>query len=86
FAPSNTELLYLKKDLVLLKDELKEITCNVYFIHGTKDNWVPIENVAFGKQMMINARSIVVDTIVGGDHDLPWKNRDRLTEILLDLQ
>ena len=85
YAPSNTELLYLKKDLIPLKDELKKVVCTVHFIHGTKDTWVPIENVRFGKQMMTNAKAITVDTIAGGGHQLPWKNKDDITKVLLQL-
>ncbi len=85
FGPSNTELLYLKKDLVPLKDDFKNITCNVLFVHGDKDTWVPIENIAFGKKMMINAKSITADTLHGADHQIPWKNREELKEILLRL-
>lgn len=85
FGPSNTELLYLKKDLVPLADDLKKITCPVIFVHGDEDTWVPIENVAYGKKMMINAASIHVDTIHGADHQIPWKNREALKNILMGL-
>lgn len=63
FGPSNTELLFLKKDLVDLRGEFKKITSRVYFIHGARDHWVPIENVAFGKQMLVNAEQISSDTL-----------------------
>ena len=85
FGPSNTELLYLKKDLLPLQNDLKNITCPVLFVHGDKDTWVPIENIAFGKRMMINAASIISDTIPGADHQIPWKNREALKKILLNL-
>ena len=85
FGPSNTELLYLKKDLLPLQNDFKNITCKVLFIHGDKDTWVPIENIAFGKKMMINAISIVADTIHGADHQIPWKRMDELKSILLNL-
>jgi pimeloyl-ACP methyl ester carboxylesterase len=85
FAPSNTELLYLKKDLILLQSEFKKITTNIIFVHGTKDTWVPIENVTYGKKMMINAASIKIDTIVNADHQIPWKNYQELKQILLNL-
>jgi len=85
FGPSNTELLYLKKDLVLLQNDFKKITCNILFVHGDKDTWVPIENVAYGKKMMVNATSINVDTLHGADHQIPWKNREELKQILLGL-
>lgn len=85
FGASNTELLYLKDDLIPLQNEFKKITCEVQFIHGNKDTWVPIENIAFGKKMMINAQSITVDTIRGADHQIPWKNQKEFTELLLQL-
>jgi pimeloyl-ACP methyl ester carboxylesterase len=85
FGPSNTELLYLKKDLIPLQEEFKKITCNVHFVHGDKDTWVPIENIAYGKKMMTHAQSITADTIAGADHQIPWKNKQALTNILLKL-
>jgi pimeloyl-ACP methyl ester carboxylesterase len=85
FGPSNTELLYLKADLLPLQQEFKKVTCNVYFIHGSKDTWVPIQNIAYGKSMMINAQSIRADTIFGADHQIPWKNKKEFTDMLLSL-
>ncbi len=86
FGPSNTELLYLKKDLIPLKKDFTKITCNILFVHGDKDTWVPIKNIGYGKKMMINAASISADTLHGADHQIPWKNRDELKAILLGLQ
>jgi len=85
FGPSNTELLYLKDDLVPLANDLKNIRSNILFVHGDKDTWVPIENIAYGKKMMVNAASISADTIRGADHQIPWKNREALRDILLGL-
>lgn len=85
FGPSNTELLYLKKDLITLQSEFKMITCDVLFVHGDKDTWVPIQNIAYGISMMTNATSLNADTIKNADHQIPWKNEDRLKEILLGL-
>lgn len=85
FGPSNTELLYLKKDLVPLQNDFKKITANILFVHGDKDTWVPIQNIAFGKKMMINAASITADTLHGADHQIPWKNREELKQILMGL-
>jgi len=85
YGPSNTELLYLKKDLVQLQDEFKNINCEVHFIHGSEDTWVPIENVAFGMKMITNAKLITTDTLVGADHHIPWKNMDEIKKVLLKL-
>jgi len=85
FAPSNTELLYLKKDLIPLQEQFKKVTCKVYFIHGSNDTWVPIENISYGTRMLINAGNITADTIFGADHQIPWKNKKEFTDILLKL-
>ena len=85
FAPSNKELLLLKNDLILLQVDFKKITTNVVFVHGDKDTWVPIQNIAFGKKMMINATSIKADTLLNADHQIPWKNYEQLKQILLNL-
>ena len=86
FGPSNTELLYLKDDLVPLANDLKNIKCNILFVHGDKDSWVPNENIAYGKKMMVNAASINADTIRGADHQIPWKRREALRDILVGLK
>ncbi len=86
FRPSNTELLYLKKDLIPLQSDFKNIRCKVRFVHGDKDTWVPIENVAFGQKVMINVKSIQVDTLHGADHQVPWKRFQDLKGILMQLE
>lgn len=85
FGPSNTELLYLKEDLKGLQSDFKNIRTNILFVHGDKDTWVPIENVGYGKKMMVNAASITCDTLRGADHQIPWKRKEELTKILLSL-
>ena len=85
FGPSNTELLYLKKDLIPLQNDFSRISCDVLFVHGDKDTWVPIENIAYGKKMMINARSILADTLFGAGHNIPWERTADFKKILLDL-
>jgi len=85
FGPSNTEILYLKKDLVPLQNDFKNITCNVLFVHGDADTWVPIGNVAYGKKMMINAASISSDTLFGAGHNIPWERTAEFKKILLGL-
>jgi pimeloyl-ACP methyl ester carboxylesterase len=86
FQPSNTELLYLKEDLKPLAKDLGKITTNVLFVHGDKDTWVPIENITYGKKMMVNASSITADTLKGADHQIPWKRREEFKNILLGLK
>ncbi|HMK24842.1 MAG TPA: alpha/beta hydrolase [Chitinophagaceae bacterium] len=86
FQPSNTELLYLKEDLKPLASDLDKITTNVVFIHGDKDDWVPIENIAYSQKKMVHASSITIDTLKGAGHQIPWKNREEFKKILLNLE
>ena len=48
FRPSNTELIYLKKDLKLMEPVLSTINLPVFFIHGRSDGWVRPVYVEFG--------------------------------------
>ncbi len=85
FQTSNTELLYLKEDLKPLEADLGKITCKVLFVHGDKDNWVPIENIAYGQRMLVNAASVSADTLAGAGHNFPWDRREEFKNILLNL-
>jgi len=84
--PSNDELWWLKKDLVLLQPELKKITCDVTIIHGTKDVLVPYSNVAFMKKMLVNAKSIDTLTIEKANHFIPWSHYVIVRDALLKIQ
>lgn len=85
FAPSNTEILWFKNDLFKLEKELVNVSTHVIFVHGDKDTWVPIENIAYGKKMLVNAKSITADTLYGADHQIPWKRMDELKIFLFKL-
>jgi pimeloyl-ACP methyl ester carboxylesterase len=86
FGPSNTELLYLKTDLIDLQKEFEKVRARVKFIHGDKDNRVPIENIAYGKKMLINAAHISCDTLFGAGHMIPWKNEVLFRNLLLQMK
>jgi len=83
--PSNEELWYLKKDLVLLRDDFKKITCPVYFIHGQSDTWVPPGNVEYGKKLLVNAPQIGELMIPGDNHFIPWTKFKEIRDVLLYL-
>ncbi|HZF64297.1 MAG TPA: alpha/beta hydrolase [Chitinophagaceae bacterium] len=86
FGPSNTELLYLKTDLIGLQKEFKKVRAKVKFIHGDKDKRVPIANVAYGKKMLINAAHISCDTLFGAGHLIPWENEMLFRNLLLQME
>jgi len=75
----------LKKDLVLLKDDFKKITCPVYFIHGQSDTWVPPGNVEYGKKLLVNAPAIGELMIPGANHFIPWSKFKEIRDVLLYL-
>jgi len=85
FGPSNTEILYLKKDLVPLQNDFKNITCKVLFVHGDEDTWVPISNIVYGEKMMVHAKSVTADTLFGAGHNIPWERPEEFKKILLNL-
>jgi pimeloyl-ACP methyl ester carboxylesterase len=86
FAPSNKELWFLKKDLVLLQQNLGKITCPVWIIHGDKDGFVPVANVDFLKQKLVNSDSVEVKILQGANHFIPWAPWSReITAVLMKL-
>ena len=84
--PSNDELWWLKKDLVDLEPELKNITSDVTIIHGTKDALVPYSNVAFMQKMFVNAKSLDTITIEKANHFIPWSHYEIVRNALLNIQ
>ncbi|MCW3116415.1 MAG: alpha/beta hydrolase [Chitinophagaceae bacterium] len=81
--PSNEELWYLKRDLVLLKNDFSKITCPVYIIHGEKDNMVPVGNAAYAKQMLVNAKKVETQILPGANHFIPWQHYKEIKEVLM---
>jgi pimeloyl-ACP methyl ester carboxylesterase len=73
FKPSNTEIIYLKKDLPLLAKQFSSITCPVWVLHGDKDKFVPVANADYAKRMLVNAKSVTVTILKGAPHFIPWQ-------------
>jgi len=83
FRPSNTELLYFKKDVVTLANEFAKVTCAVYLVHGDKDKWVPPGNVAYAVKKLVHASKIETLILPGGNHFIPWTKRKEITKELI---
>lgn len=85
--PSNDELWWLKEDLYDLQPKLKNISCGVTIIHGTKDPLVPYVNMAFLQKRLVNANSVDTISIKGANHFIPWEHfeliRNTLSQIKL---
>jgi len=83
FRPSNRELWYLKRDLLQLAKLLPGVKSNVYFIHGSRDTWVPPGNVGYTTALLKNAESISTTTIDGSNHFIPWTNHKEIVQVLM---
>lgn len=81
--PSNEELWFLKKDLKYLAPQMKDITCAVYLVHGTKDQFVPYGNLRFGVQSFTHAAFTDTTSIPGANHFIPWTKYEIIKKILL---
>jgi pimeloyl-ACP methyl ester carboxylesterase len=53
-------------------------------VHGTDDNIVPYENIAFSKRMIPDSLLKII-TIKGGTHMTPWEDEDLVKDQLLQL-
>ena len=84
--PSNDELWFLKKDLKNLAPQIKNITCAVYMVHGTKDQFVPYGNMQFGIQSFTHAASIDTTSIPDANHFIPWTKYDIIKKVLLRMK
>ena len=84
--PSNDELWWLKKDLIAMKPDLKNVTCPVTIIHGTKDQLVPYSNMAFMQKEFINAKKMDTISIKNANHFIPWKHFKEIRNILFELK
>jgi pimeloyl-ACP methyl ester carboxylesterase len=85
FKPSNTELLYFKKDIQLLADDFSKVTCDVYIVHGAKDKWVPVGNADYARRKLINARRIETLIIDDGTHFIPFNRKAQVVDAMLNM-
>jgi len=83
--PSNDELWMLKKDLVQLEPELKNLKPKVVIIHGTDDNLVPYQNVAFMTKNFINVKDLETITLDNERHFIVWDREALIKESLMKL-
>jgi pimeloyl-ACP methyl ester carboxylesterase len=82
--PSNDELWWLKKDLLMLENQLYKIDCEVTIVHGTKDVLVPYSNVDYMKKKFVNAKKLTIKTIPEANHFIPWSHYDIVKNVILD--
>lgn len=71
FDITNKELMALERDLEELSPRMQEVSQPVEIVHGTADQLVPYDNVAFMEHAFGAAQSFHVQTIDGGIHQIP---------------
>lgn len=81
---SNQEILPLKEELSLMLPYWKNIKQPAVYIHGTKDQLVPVANTDFAKKMLVNAPVEYV-IIEGMNHFVPWSNPELIRNAILKL-
>ena len=69
---ANVELMALKPELQALAALLPRITAKVVIVHGTRDDLVPVANVAFMQARLSGARCVQTVLLEGQNHFLPW--------------
>jgi pimeloyl-ACP methyl ester carboxylesterase len=75
---TNREILALEPQLEALAPRLAAIHIPVTVVHGTKDDLVPFENVAFMKTHLTGAKAMEVTVIEGQNHFLPWNSKQQV--------
>ena len=79
---SNDELLTLKAELIKLEPLLKNISAPTMIIHGTKDNLVPFENLAYIQAQLTQARRLKTTVLENQNHFLPWNSAPAVREAI----
>ncbi|HEX5668355.1 MAG TPA: alpha/beta hydrolase [Chitinophagaceae bacterium] len=85
FRPSNTELVYFKKDVISLVPDFVKVKCAVFLVHGDKDTWVPPGNVEYAKQKLVNASAVKIVMLPGGTHFIPWTKKKDITAAMVEM-
>jgi pimeloyl-ACP methyl ester carboxylesterase len=73
---ANAELMALKPELEKLAAWLPLIQAKVVIVHGTKDDLVPLANVAYVQARLTGARCVRTLLLEGRNHFLPWNSAD----------
>jgi pimeloyl-ACP methyl ester carboxylesterase len=79
---ANTELMSFKPQLERLAPMLAEIVAPAVIVHGTKDDLVPFENVAYMQRMLTQASCVETIVLDGQNHFLPWNSEATVRKAL----
>src|SRR5690606_23197238 len=83
FWVSNYEIEALMNELVEMVDDWKNIRCPVLSIHGTADDFVPVENADFIKNKLKGGVPFTDIRLEGRNHFIPWNSMDTIRAEIL---
>jgi pimeloyl-ACP methyl ester carboxylesterase len=83
FKPSNDEMLNFKAYVKKMPQLLANVKCTTYVIHGTKDMFVPYENLNYADEHLTHDASTNLVTMEGENHFIPWTKFEDLRALLL---
>jgi len=86
FRPSNTELIYFKKDVYALANDFAKVTADVYLVHGEKDTWVPVGNIDYAKEKLTHANKVETLILKDGNHFIPWTRKKEIISALIAMR
>jgi len=81
-STSNNEILYFKKEVAQISDNIKEITVPICVIHGDKDPLVPVENAYFIQKE--NPTRTQLHIIKGANHFIPWTKESFIKNTIVE--
>ena len=81
--PSNTEMLDFKTYVKQMPFLLQQVKCTTYLVHGTKDMFVPYENLPYAEKYLVHDKATNVITLENENHFIPWTRFDDLRTLLI---
>ena len=78
---TNEEILALKDDLLAMDPLYEHFRTPTYYLHGTADILVPVENVLYAQKKMTRA-PLEIKILPKANHFIPWSHREEVTQAI----
>jgi pimeloyl-ACP methyl ester carboxylesterase len=81
---SHQEIIPLKAELTSMEPLWEKVNCPVVYIHGMKDQFVPVGNADFAREKLSHTRAIFwIEKDL--NHFIPWKRADLIKKAIHQL-
>lgn len=84
FWVSNYEIEGLMAELQVMSGQWNQVKCPVVSIHGTKDEFVPVENADFMKNKLDGVTPYRDIRLEGQSHFIPWNSMDTIRKEIIN--